>query len=81
MPCFRNRLAIMGVSVSDTKPEIRIEMLMTTANSWNSRPSSPPMNKTGMNTATSDRVIDRIVKPISLEPSSAACSGVLPISM
>ena len=28
-----------------------------------------------MNTAASDSVIDRIVKPISREPSSAACSG------
>ena len=39
------------------------------------------MNSTGMNTATSDSVIDRIVKPISREPSSAACSGGFPISM
>ncbi len=31
------------------------------------------MNSTGMNTAASDSVIDRIVKPISVEPSSAAC--------
>ena len=33
------------------------------------------MNSTGMNTATSDSVIERIVKPISREPSSAACIG------
>ena len=39
------------------------------------------MNSTGMNTATSDSVIERMVKPISREPSSAACSGGLPISM
>ena len=30
---------------------------------------------TGMNTATSERVIERIVNPISPEPSSAARSG------
>ena len=30
----------------------------------------PPMNRTGMNTATSDIVIDTMVKPISFEPSS-----------
>ena len=39
------------------------------------------MNSTGMNTATSDSVIERMVKPISREPSSAACSGGFPFSM
>ena len=39
------------------------------------------MNSTGMNTAASEIVIETIVKPISREPSSAACSGDLPISM
>ena len=36
------------------------------ANSLNSRPTMPPMNRMGMNTATSDRVMDTTVKPISL---------------
>ena len=39
------------------------------------------MNSTGMNTATSEIVIDRMVKAISLEPSSVACIALLPISM
>ena len=39
------------------------------------------MNRTGMKTAASDIVIETIVKPISLEPSSVACSRDLPISM
>ena len=56
-------------------------MPIVTANSWNSRPMMPPMNSTGMNTAVSDSVIERIVKPISRDPSSAACRGRLPISM
>ena len=30
------------------------------------------MNSTGMNTATSEKVIDKIVKPISFDPLSAA---------
>ena len=34
-----------------------------------------------MKTAASEMVIDRIVNPISREPSNAACSGGLPISM
>jgi len=41
----------------------------------------PPMNSSGMNTAARDSVIDRIVKPISAEPSSAAWSRPLPVSM
>ncbi len=39
------------------------------------------MNSTGMNTAASEIVIDTMVKPISFEPSSVACSRGLPISM
>ena len=58
----------MGVRVSETKPETRMATPMVTANSWNSRPRMPPMNSTGMNTAASDRVMDRMVKPISREP-------------
>ena len=41
---------------------------MVTANSLNRRPSMPPMNSTGMNTAASDSVIETMVKPISREP-------------
>ena len=62
----RKRLHSIGVSVSDTTPEIRMATQMVTANSWNSRPRMPGMNSTGMNTAASDSVIERIVKPISL---------------
>ena len=35
-----------------------------TANSRNSRPMTPPMNSSGISTATSDTVSDTIVKPI-----------------
>ena len=77
----RKRLQSIGVSVSETTPEMRIATQMVTANSWNSRPRMPPMKSTGMNTAASDSVIERIVKPISREPSSAASSGGSPISM
>ena len=55
--------------------------MIVTANSWRSRPTIPPMNRTGMKTAASDRVIDRMVKPISREPSKAAWRGSSPISM
>ena len=68
----------MGVSVSDTKPETRMATPIVTANSWNSRPTMPPMKRTGMKTAASEIVIDRIVKPISCDPSSAASKPASP---
>ena len=64
----RKRAASIGVSVSETKPEIRIATPIVTANSCSSRPTMPPMKRTGMNTATSDSVIETIVNPISFEP-------------
>ena len=39
------------------------------------------MNSSGMNTATSDRLIESTVKPTSFAPSSAACMRVMPASM
>ena len=39
------------------------------------------MNSTGMNTAASEMVIEMMVKTISFEPSSVACSTLLPCSM
>ena len=75
------RLHIIGVSVSDTKPEIKTAAMMVTANSCSSRPRMPPMKRTGMNTAARDIVIEMIVNTISREPSSVACSTLLPISM
>ena len=71
----------MGVSVTDTTPEIRMATQMVTANSLNRRPSTPPMNSTGMKTAASDSVIETMVKPISRDPFSAAIIGASPSSM
>ena len=70
----------MGVSVSETMPEMRIVRLIVTANSRNSRPITPPMNSTGMNTATSESVMDTIVKEISRAPRRAASMGDMPCS-
>ena len=77
---FRNRLHSIGVSVTETTPEIRIATQMVTENSRNRRPRTPPMNSTGMNTAASDSVIETMVKPISRDPTSDAVSGSSPIS-
>ncbi len=58
-----------------------MDTMMVTANSWKSRPTTPPMKKTGRNTAASDMVMETMVKPISRDPSRAAASALLPISM
>jgi hypothetical protein len=68
------------VSVSDTTPEIRIDTAMVTANSRNSRPTMPPMNSRGRNTAVSDSVIETTVNDTSRAPSNAACMADFPIS-
>ena len=79
---WRSRRAlIIGVSVSDTKAEIRIATASVMANSWNRRPTTSPMNSSGISTAISDTVSEMMVKPICLEPFSAACmtmSGLRP---
>ncbi len=41
----------------------------------------PPMNSTGMNTASSETVMLMMVKPICLAPRSAASRGGTPCSM
>ena len=62
---FRKRLQSIGVRLIDTKPDTRIATPIVTANSCSSRPTTPPMNSTGMKTATSDKVIETIVKATS----------------
>ena len=51
------------------------------ANSRNSRPTTPPISKMGMNTATKDRLIDSTVKLTSRAPCTAALNGATPFSM
>src|SRR5213595_3619841 len=51
------------------------------ANSRNRRPTTSPMNNSGISTAISDTVSETMVKPICSEPRSAACSGGSPSSM
>ena len=86
MPCFlrdssfNRRAHIIGVSVSEMISERISEAVIAIANSWNSFPTYPPIRNSGMNTAISDSVMEMIVKPISLEPLSAASMGVRPCS-
>ena len=76
-----NREHIIGVSVSETKPDNKMAKLIVIANSKKKRPTIPPMKRIGMNTATSEMVIDSTVKPISLAPLMAASYGFMPCSM
>ena len=69
---FNTRAHSIGVSVSDTKPDTTIATEIVTANSRNTRPTMPPISRTGINTAISENVIEMMVKPISRAPLSAA---------
>ena len=73
------RDAIIGVSVSDTTIETKIVIASTTANSRNRRPMMPPINN-GISTATSEMLIETMVKRL-LAPLKAAASGRSPSSM
>ena len=77
---FSSSAHIIGVVVSDTTIDTRMAADNTTANSWNSRPTMPPISRIGRNTATSDKLIDNTVNPISRAPSMLACKAVLPRS-
>ena len=62
----------MGVVVSDTSMDTRMAEDSTTANSRNSRPTTPPIIRIGMNTAMREMLIETTVNPISRAPLSAA---------
>ena len=47
------------------------------ANSRNSRPTTSPMNSSGISTAISETVSEMMVKPICSAPFSAASSGAV----
>ncbi|RMR92560.1 hypothetical protein ALP75_202598 [Pseudomonas syringae pv. actinidiae] len=75
-----NKAASVGARVSETTTEIRMVAVAVRANSLNSRPTTPPMNSSGMNAATSEKLIDTTVKPISPEPFMAASRMPCPAS-
>jgi hypothetical protein len=69
------------VVVSEITSEIITAADKVTANSRNRRPIWPSMKSSGMNTATSETLIDSTVKPTSRAPSSAAAIRLMPASM
>ncbi len=76
----KRRALIIGVSVSETSAEMRMATASVIANSWNKRPTTSPMNKSGINTAISDTVSEMMVKPICFDPLNAASIGGSPSS-
>src|SRR5215469_17762985 len=78
---LRNFAHMVGVVVSETTSETAIATLKVTANSRNSRPTIPPIISKGMNTATSDVLMDTTVNPISAAPLKVACTTPIPCSM
>ena len=63
-PGRSSRALIIGVSVSDTTSEIRIDTASVMANSRNSRPTTSAMKSSGMSTAISEIVSETSVNPI-----------------
>ena len=78
---FKSQAHIIGVVVNEITSEISTATDSVTANSRNKRPVWPLMKSSGINTATSDRLIDSTVKPTSRAPSSAALNRSMPASM
>src|SRR5512139_2238891 len=78
--CLRILAHIIGVSVNDTTAEMRMVTPRGTANSRNSRPTTSRMKRRGLNTAIIETFRERMVKPICLEPLSAASRGGSPCS-
>ena len=70
----------IGTRVSDTSADRTMVTDSVIANSWNSRPTTSPMNSSGISTAISETVSETMVKPICPAPFSAACIRLSPIS-
>ncbi len=66
------RAASIGVSVNETSSETAIANDDVKPNDDMKRPTMPPMNPTGRNTANSDNVVAETARPISFVPSIAA---------
>jgi signal transduction histidine kinase len=66
---------------SDTTSESMMADERVTANSRKRRPTIPPINRIGINTAMSDTLMERTVKLTSAAPCNAACMRDIPCSM
>ena len=75
---LRQRADRVGTRVRDTTAEMTMVTARVMANSRNRRPTTSPMNSSGISTAISDTVSEMMVKPICAAPLSAASSGSRP---
>jgi len=69
-----------GVTVNETKSEVRVAIVTTRPNSAKKRPIWPGRNAIGRNTTTSTSVITTAAGPISARPKIAAVRGASPSS-
>jgi len=76
-----SRAQSAGESVRALKAEMTTETAIVTENCWNSRPVMPPVNDTGMNTASSTTVVATIGEATLRMASSAASRGFMPRSI
>lgn len=74
------REASIGVTVSETSAEAMIASVTTIPNSLKSLPITPPINRMGMKTATSETDMDRMVPLTSAAPCKAASRMGRPFS-
>ena len=71
----------MGVTLKEITKDTTTAAESVTANSLNNRPTTPPINKMGKNTAMSEMLMTITVKPTSLAPNKAALKGGTPFSI
>ena len=65
---FRNREHSIGVNVKETSSDTAIAKADVKPNELMNRPTIPPMNPTGRNTASSESVVAITARPISSVP-------------
>ena len=71
-----HRAASIGVSEKLISMLTRMVADMVMPNDFRNRPTIPPMNAMGRNTAISESVMERTARPISLVAAKAALNGV-----
>jgi len=75
------RAESMGSRVKEMNSETSTAEATVRPNCLNMRPTTPPMNATGTNTATTVKVVAITARPISEVPRWAAVIGSSPFSM
>ena len=69
------RALSIGVSVKETISETKMAKAAVSPKDDMKRPTMPPMNPTGTNTASRENVVASTARPISFVPWMAASNG------